>query len=350
MRMRPASADDESAQHDVVRPVIPLVINEEVMDELLVADDSPLARQLDEPSNHSTLYAEYRQLVEEQKAVRRVGALVTRGAEPSEVVAAVVEEMRRCLGVFTTGIWRFDTSDEITMLAGAARPDALAKWPVGTRTPMKTNTLATAVYSTGLPARIDSYEDIPGEIAARVRAVGVRSAVGVPIIVDGSVWGLAAVGSEEPGPMPADAETRVRRFAELIATAVVAGYRDEQKRQLLCERSVLIDSVLEGRAIDRWSLCELAGRLRLPANGPYVIVAAEAPSVGIEALPDIESKLRGRDVYSAWRLLPDLQVGIVHVKSERRLGEVLGLVSRLTTNRVGVSARFDDLHDTPLAL
>jgi len=55
-------------------------------------------------------------------------------------------------------------------------------------------------------------------------------------------------------------------------------------------------------------------------------------------------------VYSAWRLQPDLQVGIVHVKSERQLDEVLGLVSRLATDRVGVSARFDDLHDTPQAL
>jgi sugar diacid utilization regulator len=94
----------------------------------------------------------------------------------------------------------------------------------------------------------------------------------------------------------------------------------------------------------------VAGQLRLPADGPFVVVAAEAPAVGIEALPGIESKLRGRDVYSAWRLQPDLQVGIVHVKSERRLDEILGLVSRLTTNRVGVSARFDDLHDTPQAL
>src|SRR6185503_15930915 len=41
---------------------------------------------------------------------------------------------------------------------------------------------------------------------------------------------------------------------------------------------------------------------------------------------------------------PDLQVGIVHVKSERRLDKILALVSRLATNRVGVSARFDDLH------
>ena len=48
--------------------------------------------------------------------------------------------------------------------------------------------------------------------------------------------------------------------------------------------------------------------------------------------------------------LPDLQVGIVHVKSARRLDETLDLVSRLAPNRVGVSARFDDLGDTPHAL
>ena len=63
--------------------------------------------------------------------------------------------------------------------------------------------------------------------------------------------------------------------------------------------------------------------------------------MGIEALPEIESKLRSRDVYSAWRLQPDMQVGIVHVKSDRQLDQILGLVSRLATNRVGVSARFD---------
>jgi hypothetical protein len=200
---------------------------------------------------------------------------------------------------------------------------------------------------------MDSYDNVAGALAAQVRAIGIRAAVGVPVIVDGRVWGLATVGSARSGPMPADTESRISGFAELVASALVAGYRDEQKRQLLCEtsqRPLLIDSVLEGRAIDRWSLCEVAGQLRLPADGPYVVVAAEAPAVGIEALPEIESKLRGRDVYSVWRLQPDVQVGIVHVKSERRLDEILGLVSRLTTNRIGVSARFDDLRDTPQAL
>jgi signal transduction histidine kinase len=68
-----------------------------------------------------------------------------------------------------------------------------------------------------------------------VRSVGVRAAVGVPVIVDGRVWGLAAVGSMQCGPMPADTEARVTHCAELAATALVAGYRDEQKRQLLAE-------------------------------------------------------------------------------------------------------------------
>jgi sugar diacid utilization regulator len=68
------------------------------------------------------------------------------------------------------------------------------------------------------------------------------------------------------------------------------------------------------------------------------------------ALPEIESKLRSLDAYSAWRLQPDLQVGIVHVNSGRRLDKILALVGRLATDRVGVSALFDDLRDTPHAL
>jgi GAF domain-containing protein len=223
------------------------------MDELVAADE-PLVGQLDEHLDDVALHTEYRRLVEEQAAVRRLGTLVARGAEPSEVIGAVAEEMRRCLGAFTAGIWRFDTSDEITLVAAAADPAALAKWPVGTRISIEGTTLATVVQDTGLPARIDSYDNIAGPVAARVRAVGVRAAVGVPIVVDGSVWGLAAAGSAEHGPMPADTETRVSRFAELIATALVAGYRDEQKRQLLGEtsqRPLLIDSVLEGRILDR---------------------------------------------------------------------------------------------------
>src|SRR6478672_8861186 len=328
-----------------------LTIDDGAVDGLFTAEEC--AAEFDEHLDDGTLYAKYRRLAAEQAALRRVATLVARGVEPSEVFGAVADEMRRCLPAVTARLWRFESDGEITLVAAAADSAALARWPVGTRTPVDGDTLATLVQRSGRPARIDSYDNVAGSIAARVRAVGVRAAVGVPIIVDSRVWGLAAVASLQQRPLPADTEVRISRFAELIATALVAGHRDEQNRQLLAEasrRSNLIDSLLDGIAFDEWSLRDVAGQLRLPINGPYVVVAAPVPSSGGEPLPEIESKLRSLDIYSAWRLLPDVQEGIVHVACERKLGMVIALLSRMTTARVGVSAPFDDLRDTPQAL
>jgi PucR C-terminal helix-turn-helix domain/GGDEF-like domain/GAF domain len=328
-----------------------VTIDEDAVDGLLTAEE--LAAEFDDNRDDGTLYAKYRRLAAEQAALRRLAKLVARGVEPVEVFGAVADEMRRCVPADTAGLWRFESDREITVVAAAADPAALTRWPVGTRTPVDGDTIATLVQRTGRPARIESYDNVAGAIAARARAVGVMAAVAVPIVVDGRVWGLAAVGSLQPGPMPADTEIHISRFAELIATALVAGYRDEQKRQFLAEgsqRSSLVDALLEGRAFDDWSLRDLAGHLRLPIKGPFVIVAAHVPTMGNEPLPEIDSKLRSLDIFSAWRLLPDLQVGIVHVASGQKLDRVVALVSRMTTARVGVSAPFDDLRDTPRAL
>jgi sugar diacid utilization regulator len=81
-----------------------------------------------------------------------------------------------------------------------------------------------------------------------------------------------------------------------------------------------------------------------------MVIAAEVRDVGYQALPDIESKLRSLDVASAWRLLPDLQVGIAHIASEHHLDRAIALLTRMAVHRVGVSARFDDLRGTPLGL
>jgi GAF domain-containing protein len=313
------------------------------MDELLAADELAAAQR----------DAEYRRLLAEQAALRRLAVLVTRGVEPSEVFDAVVKEMRRCLDTERAGLWRYETSREITLLASDFRSAVPAKWPVGTRTPIDGNTLAAMVKRTGGPARMDSYEESTGQLAAHIHAMGLRAAVGVPVIVDGGVWGLAAVGWAEPGPMPADTEARISAFAELIGTALVAGYRDEQRRQIGedgSRRSLLIDALLEGRVRDDSSLAEVAGYLRLRKDGPFVVIAAEVRSDHVEPLTGIESKLRSLDVYSAWQLLPDWQVGIVCVKSEQQLDKVVALVTRMAVDRVGVSARFDDLRETPQAL
>ena len=152
-------------------------------------------------------------------------------------------------------------------------------------------------------------------------------------------------------------QAALRRVAMLVAQGVrpleIFGAVAEEKQQLPAEGSQcsnLIDSLLEERAFDKWSLWEVAAHLRLPLEGPFVVIAAQVPAVGDEPLPEIRSKLRSLDIFSAWQLLPDLQVGISHVKSDQQLDAILALLSRTTSRRVAVSARFDDLGDAPQAL
>src|SRR4029079_5445355 len=76
------------------------------------------------------------------------------------------------------------------------------------------------VLRTGRPARMDSYEKAAGSTAARLRDLGLRAAVGAPVVVDGRVWGAAIVGSARPEPLPPDTEARVADFTDLVATAI----------------------------------------------------------------------------------------------------------------------------------
>ena len=146
-----------------------LTIDEDAADGLLTAEE--LAAEFDENLDDGTWYAKYRRLAAEQAALRRLATLVARGVAPMQVFGAVADEMRRCVPAATAGLWRFETDREITIVAAAADPEALARWPVGTRTPVEGNTLATLVQRSGRPARIDSYDNVAGPIAARVRAV-----------------------------------------------------------------------------------------------------------------------------------------------------------------------------------
>jgi hypothetical protein len=189
-------------------------IDEGALDGLLTAEEC--AAELDENLNEGRLHAEYRRLVDERAALRRVAALVAGGVEPSEVFDAVAIEMARCVGADIAALWRYETCGEVTVIAADYHSDVPVKWLVGTRTAIDANTLAAVVQRTGRPARRDTYDNAGGVRAARIRAVDIRAAVGVPIVVDGRVWSLAAVEFTRPGLMPADTETRISGFAELV--------------------------------------------------------------------------------------------------------------------------------------
>jgi signal transduction histidine kinase len=173
---------------------------------------------------------ELRVLAEEQAALRRVATLVARGVPSSQLFAAVAEEAGRLLGTGLAGMARYDSDDThdtdatVTVLAtwaaegqhSGAHPLVPGPWP------LDGGDLASAIWSTGRPVRIESYEGVPGRTAAFVRdELGIRSSVGSPIVVEGRVWGALFVhATPAHAPFPTDTESRLTGFTELVATAI----------------------------------------------------------------------------------------------------------------------------------
>jgi sugar diacid utilization regulator len=150
-----------------------------------------------------------------------------------------------------------------------------------------------------------------------------------------------------------DATARVFLAQDTFTQAMASAYRQQLTAQILEqeeERSALVEALLSRRITDSQSLWEAADLLRLPTTGPYVIVAAELPAIGKLGLPAIENKLATRDIRSAWRLLPDSHIGIVHVRTRNTVSTLTSVLRQVATVRVGISPPFDDLAETSDAL
>ncbi|MFE7393630.1 PucR family transcriptional regulator [Streptomyces sp. NPDC057582] len=138
-----------------------------------------------------------------------------------------------------------------------------------------------------------------------------------------------------------------------ITEAVVSGYHDTVAQRLLAsehERSALVEALLEGRSMDAdavWSAAEVMG---VPRNGFFVVVAAEVPQIGRQALPEVADVLSRRGIRSFWRLRPDLQLGIVCLRTLRDLDGLTGVLRRHAVQRVGVSPAYNELRRTGEAL
>jgi hypothetical protein len=149
------------------------------------------------------------------------------------------------------------------------------------------------------------------------------------------------------------ATTRIWHIQDAYTDAMTSAYRQQTTQQVLedeAERAALTEALIDGRTLTEYTVWEVAQLLRLPISGPYVVVAASCPAVGKQALPGIAAKLRSADIFSAWRLLPDIQIGIAHVSTESKRDAVVELLERQATTRVGVSPPFNDLTDTAQAL
>jgi hypothetical protein len=151
-----------------------------------------------------------------------------------------------------------------------------------------------------------------------------------------------------------DASVDIFLIQDEFTQAMCDAYRRQQMIQILDqeeERSALVEAVLYGRISDQGGFWKAADILNLPAVGPYVVVAAQIPSIGKLALTEITSKLAASDIHSAWRLGPDLQVGIVHLRErEKQYPVLVEVLTSAASGPVGLSPSFDNLSEAGCSL
>jgi PAS domain S-box-containing protein len=190
--------------------------------------------------------SELRRLAGEQAALRRVATLVARGASPAGVFSAVAEEVERLLDAQATTIGRLEPDGMMVIVAssGTASDEA----PVGSRVALESELALTTVVRTARSARVDDGTRASEFADRRAQRLGIRCTVAVPIMVEGSLWGSIAAGTERE-QFPADAEQRMAEFTELLATAIANA--DSRSELAASRRRIVAASDEARRRIER---------------------------------------------------------------------------------------------------
>lgn len=135
--------------------------------------------------------------------MRRVATAVARGGSPEHVFAATVAELHAVVAADTTALMRYEADGSGTLLATLGD----SGFEVGSRIPLIGDSPTAEVRRTGRTAHIDNLEHASGPTVERLRASGLHSGVGAPIVVEGRLWGAMACawtgGPPRETPRPA---------------------------------------------------------------------------------------------------------------------------------------------------
>ncbi|MEV6902567.1 helix-turn-helix domain-containing protein [Amycolatopsis sp. NPDC051372] len=149
------------------------------------------------------------------------------------------------------------------------------------------------------------------------------------------------------------ATSAVWALVDDYAEALTSSYRDTAAEVVVAHqnrRSALVEALFAGGAATEGTLWDIARVLELTVDGSFVVVAAETPRLGHEPLPKIEQRLREAQHASAWRLTPDLQVGVVSLRDPSACKVTIDLLREAPVGRVGMSPVFSGLGNTSRAL
>lgn len=264
-------------------------------------------------------------------SVRDIAALLLKRAD--ELADEMTVAIQTAVAPYQQGVVEHKTLRAASMMNIRAILEGLGRFDATTSFESRENGRARAAAGVPLTMVLEAYRVgarfIWEQVASTARTSGASSDV------------VLRVGSE------------MWRVLDTYSQELAEGYREEAAAQALSaeqQRSALFQSLFEGHlaATNPWEAAQL---LRLPQNVPLVVVAGEVPTIGRHALPRAEYILRDVGLFSIWRLLPDIEVGVVALpKDAAQLNHLAEILSTCAVGRVGVSPTFTDLRATPQAL
>lgn len=179
-------------------------------------------------------------IAQEQAALRRVATLVAKELPAADVFAKVAEEAANVLGEVECTLLRAGAGGTASVVA-AWGPGMSAIFPLGTVVPLTGDGVAASVVREGRPRRIDDYSAAGDVVAQGAGERGIRSAVGCPIVVGGRTWGAMVVARFASGaePIAPGTESRIEKFADLVATAIANAEARAEVQRLAAEQAAL---------------------------------------------------------------------------------------------------------------
>src|SRR4051794_21173279 len=178
-----------------------------------------------------------RELAEEQAALRRVAPLVAYESSSDRLVAAVVEQVASVFDVPLVRLIRYEPTAAVVV--GGFSESYDEPFPIGACWQLDAPGLLATIRHTGHAARVEDHAEMPGDGDGVVRAAGMRSAVGTPIVVGGRVWGAIVLLSPQRAFFPEDTEARLADFTELVGTALANAESRAALSQLADEQAAL---------------------------------------------------------------------------------------------------------------
>ncbi len=189
-------------------------------------------------------------LVAEQAALREVATLVAQGSPPSVIFNASAAEMGRLLNAEHAAIRRYEPDDTVVVVGSWSSQSDPSTWlKVGSRWVVDGHNVTETVRRTGRSALMTTDGPVDGDIGDWAKAHGINSAVGVPVTVEGRLWGVTATFWTQREPQAEDVENRMRDFTALISTAIANA---ESHAQLNASRARVVAAAdTERRRIER---------------------------------------------------------------------------------------------------